>query len=261
MLLNKESPSTMRQSQAQDDIPEGPGGHELHSFFWLVLPVLFFIFRYAAHLLREQLPQLEALLKDELGIVENLTVIILMLALICTLSVLIRFGKSLHILLKVFLLLYCLGCIYFAGEEASWGQHWFGWQSSDFFQQHNDQGETNLHNTSDWLDRHPKGILSFLIFTGGVFVPLLFYFKAWRINYQRRWWWVWPTWVCMPSAIFTTIATWPSKIENEFGVQFYFDHAQEMKECYIAYFILLYIVSLARRLQHLHQHQEEFAPL
>ncbi len=33
-----------------------------------------------------------------------------------------------------------------AGEEVSWGQRIIGWESGEFFQQHNKQDETNLHN-------------------------------------------------------------------------------------------------------------------
>lgn len=33
-----------------------------------------------------------------------------------------------------------------AGEEISWGQRIFDWQVPVFFQKHNSQGETNLHN-------------------------------------------------------------------------------------------------------------------
>jgi hypothetical protein len=143
--------------------------------------------------------------------------------------------------------LYSLGCIYFAGEEASWGQHWFGWETSEFFLGINSQQETNFHNTSFWLDRAPKGIVSFFIFVGGIVVPLLFYFKSWKIDYQKRFWWLWPTLVCTPTAFFATITTWPSKVERLSGWTFYFSQAQETKELYIAYFFLLWIVSLSIR--------------
>jgi hypothetical protein len=33
-----------------------------------------------------------------------------------------------------------------AGEELSWGQRIFGWASGEFWQEHNAQNETNLHN-------------------------------------------------------------------------------------------------------------------
>ncbi len=43
---------------------------------------------------------------------------------------------------------FLLGLLLFfaAGEEISWGQRIFGIQSSEYFQKHNAQGETNLHN-------------------------------------------------------------------------------------------------------------------
>ena len=81
-------------------------------------------------------------------------------------------------------------------------------------------------------------------------IPVLFYFKSWKIDYQKRLWWLWPTLVCTPTAIFATITTWPSKIERLSGWNFYFSQAQETKELYIAYFILLCIVSLNIRYTH-----------
>ncbi|MFD0860361.1 hypothetical protein [Roseovarius aquimarinus] len=40
------------------------------------------------------------------------------------------------------------GLLFFmaAGEEISWGQRIFGWESSEFFLENNKQDETNLHN-------------------------------------------------------------------------------------------------------------------
>ena len=39
-----------------------------------------------------------------------------------------------------------LASFFFAGEEISWGQTWFGWDSPDAFLDHQGLGETNLHN-------------------------------------------------------------------------------------------------------------------
>lgn len=221
--------------------------HELHKFWWLYLPVLFFGLRYAVALFTNSSTGIESWFRHELGIVESLTVIFLVIAIFCTVNMIVRFGKSLDPLLRVFLVFYLMGCIYFAGEEASWGQHWFGWETGEYFQDINTQGETNFHNTSVWLDRIPKGTVSLLIFIGGIVIPLLFRYKSWKIDYQSRWWWLWPTLVCTPTAIFATITTWPSKIERFSGWNFYFAQAQETKEFYIAYFFLLFIVSLTIR--------------
>lgn len=222
--------------------------YELHKIWWLYLPVLFFCLRYAVGLFTNATTGLESWFRDELGVIENLTVAFLVAALFCTVRLIVAYADSMDLLLKTFLVLYCLGCIYFAGEEASWGQHWFGWQTGEFFQGINDQNETNFHNTAVWLDRIPKGIVSLLIFIGGIVVPALFYRKSWKIDYQGRFWWLFPTLVCTPTAIFATMATWPSKIERHSGVKFYFEQAQETKEFYIALFILLFIVSLSRRM-------------
>ena len=238
-----------------------PHKHELHKFWWLYLPIGFYIFRYIAHFIGNKDEGLSSLFLYELGIVETLTVVILLVALITTISVFIRFGKSLGFIVKVFLVLYCLGCIYFAGEEASWGQHWFGWETNDFFKKHNDQGETNLHNTMHLLDRTPKGIISGLILLGGVIIPLWLAYKQVQLSYSQKFWWVFPTWICLPTAVITSISTLPAKLEGEIGFDFYFSEAQETKECFIAYFILLYIISLARRLAHLHENEVEFSPV
>jgi hypothetical protein len=225
------------------------------------MPILFFGLRYLVSIFTEEATGLESWFRGELGIVENLTILLLLAALVKTLLLIHRFGKLMHLAPRLFLAFYCLGCIYFAGEEASWGQHWFGWDSGEFFQATNDQGETNIHNTSVLFDRLPKAILSLLIFIGGVVVPVYFWCKSLTIDYSKKFWWLWPTRICLPSAIFATIATWPSKIENYTGWHFYFDEAQEIKELYIAGFILLFIVSLGRRISRLQLSGEKFSPL
>jgi len=140
-------------------ISSSTGGfrHELHKFWWLYLPILFFGLRYAVALFTNASTGLEFWFRHELGIIENLTVALLVAAVFCSINMIVRYGNSLDPLLRVFLVLYSLGCIYFAGEEASWGQHWFGWETSEFFLGINSQQETNFHNTSFWLDRAPKG--------------------------------------------------------------------------------------------------------
>ena len=40
-----------------------------------------------------------------------------------------------------------LSCLYIAGEEMSWGQHFFHWNTPEYWAMVNRQEETNLHNT------------------------------------------------------------------------------------------------------------------
>lgn len=235
--------------------------HELPRLCWLYLPLAFLAMRWAIHLHTDSQNGLESWFRNETGLVENLTVFLLLVSLGVTICLLCRFNKELHFFPRIFLLLYCLGCIYFAGEEASWGQHWFGWETGDYFSSINDQQETNFHNTSILLDRLPKAVVSLLIFIGGVVVPLKFMLRKRRINYQDRLWWLLPTSICLPTAVIASIATWPSKIERAIDFNFYFDQAQEIKELYIALFILLFVVSLYLRLLQLRRAGRRFSSL
>jgi len=47
---------------------------------------------------------------------------------------------------RLFFTLLALACLYVAGEEISWGQRLFNIPTPEFFNEHNLQGETNLHN-------------------------------------------------------------------------------------------------------------------
>jgi len=67
--------------------------------------------------------------------------------------------------------------IFGLGEELSWGQRLFDWESSSFFVENNAQGESNLHNliigdekVNKWV--FGKGIAIFFITYLAVLVPL-----------------------------------------------------------------------------------------
>jgi hypothetical protein len=83
---------------------------------------------------------------EEDGIVEWLTVVGLVAGFIVCIS---RFFKLLKLKSWWFLTVtLVLGLLLFmaAGEEISWGQRILGIRSSEYFLNHNAQGETNLHN-------------------------------------------------------------------------------------------------------------------
>jgi hypothetical protein len=46
----------------------------------------------------------------------------------------------------LYLLIFGASLIFIATEEVSWGQRFFGWMSPAYFEQHNVQNETTLHN-------------------------------------------------------------------------------------------------------------------
>jgi hypothetical protein len=91
------------------------------------------------------LPRFEQYIKED-GIAEWLTVAGLLLgSVVCF----FRFVKLWRKKSKWFLFVtFSLGLFLFfaAGEEISWGQRIFGIETPEYFQQHNAQQETNLHN-------------------------------------------------------------------------------------------------------------------
>lgn len=80
------------------------------------------------------------------GFVENLTVLPLIGIIITGFRYLQQCGKQKGFPFCAVAILTILASIFVAGEEISWGQRIFNVESSDFFQKHNSQGETNLHN-------------------------------------------------------------------------------------------------------------------
>ncbi|SHJ30839.1 Tetratricopeptide repeat-containing protein [Malonomonas rubra DSM 5091] len=74
--------------------------------------------------------------------------------------------------------LLALACFYVVGEEISWGQRIFDIATPDFFQQHNQQNETNLHNFfTGPIKSTSKMLLEYLLAAGitgyGLLYPLL----------------------------------------------------------------------------------------
>lgn len=80
------------------------------------------------------------------GLLENITVLFLLAGcFVCwRRSLVLRFEKP-----KLFVwMCFLLGALFFfgAGEEISWGQRIFDVETPEFFQEHNIQNETNIHN-------------------------------------------------------------------------------------------------------------------
>ncbi len=183
----------------------------------------------------------------ERGILEFLHVIIPLASLALALRMLALPEVRRRWPLWLWLALAALGSLYVAGEEASWGQHYLQWSTPEPWQAINDQGETNLHNTSSWLDQKPRSFLELGVVVGGILIPL----AALRWPGIRRWRAaiVLPPMICLPSALIAEFARMSERALDAFadGVQL-FHRASEVQELYFYLFILLYLIVLRRRL-------------
>lgn len=167
-------------------------------------------------------------------------------------NVLKRLNRSIHHfdiqvkekLLRLWFFLASICCLYVAGEEVSWGQHIWDWATPDFWGHVNDQQETNLHNTSSWLDQKPRLILLLGIFCGGVIAPLLQKKNILKLPPSLN--------IIMPSsklgliACFAFIPYIVEKIFELYDVRI-FVRFSEVQELYMFYFVLLYLVMLRRK--------------
>ena len=88
---------------------------------------------------------------------------------------------------KVALLFLGLGFFYIvcAGEEVSWGQRVFGWETPENFKEANEQGETNLHNLEN-LPIHPKDIVSWFMKLFGIGLPVIFFYAFKKRDHLLR---------------------------------------------------------------------------
>jgi hypothetical protein len=136
---------------------------------------------------------------------------------------------------------------YIAGEEASWGQHFFAWETPPFWAAVNDQGETNLHNLSSWLDQKPRALLEAGVILGGIVIPLA---ALWRPRLRGLPGAViLPPMLCLPVAVLAEFARFSERILDSFGYQVYpFHRPSEVQEFYFYLFVLLYLTVLYRRL-------------
>lgn len=80
-------------------------------------------------------------------------------------------------------LFYALLFFLAAGEEISWGQRIFGWESSEFFAENNKQNETNIHNLMVG-DLH----LAKTLFGSVLTVVILLYLVVLPLLYPRDGW-------------------------------------------------------------------------
>jgi hypothetical protein len=76
-------------------------------------------------------------------------------------------------LLWIAVLFFALAAFYIAGEEHSWGQHFFNWNTPAYWSEINRQQETNLHNTSAWFNQRPKLVFDAAMFVGGLLIPFV----------------------------------------------------------------------------------------
>ena len=205
---------------------------------WLWLPLGFLVFQIGGEFLMPR-----PIWKDmhsENGFHEIAQFIIMAATFLVALSALIRYVLLGWSFMVVWFLIAVLGSFYVAGEEISWGQHFFGWTSGEFWREINDQGETNLHNTSSWLDQKPRLILELAVIVGGIILPLL---KRWKSSvipsFIKE---ITPPLHFIPLALMVAFLKLSEDIFEVAGIVFYI-RGSEVVELFVFYYVFLYVLN------------------
>lgn len=156
----------------------------------------------------------------------------------------IRFFLQRRMALAGWFVLAALCSLYVAGEEVSWGQHLFDWGTPDFWSAVNDQQETNLHNTTSWLDQKPRAILLIGIAVGGLLIPLLRRHRPGLL--PQRFAVIYPPSCLYVLALLSVVPHILEKILEE-TVGTPFTRLSEVQELFMFYFVLLYLIALRKR--------------
>lgn len=147
-------------------------------------------------------------------------------------------------LLKGLMLCVALGCFYIAGEEVSWGQQIFGWITPEFWLEVNDQSETNLHNTTAWLDQKPRLLLFIGIMAAGLLIPALR--RWWPSRLPTRYAVLYPSDLLVVTALGVTVPYFIQEVAESLSLH-PFERVSEVQELYMYYFILLYLADFHKR--------------
>lgn len=149
-------------------------------------------------------------------------------------------------LLKAALLFFAVACFYIAGEEHSWGQHFFHWQTPEYWSEINRQQETNLHNTFGVANHLPQLLLEIGIWIGGIAMPLWQRFVGpFRHGLLKLFA---PSAALVPTALSVAVFKIAKKIGNDDAALDLVTRPSEAMETFFYLFILYYLVIFARRI-------------
>lgn len=227
--------------------------NDLPRWFWLWTPLFLYFVHYLAWAVLA--PQTyDFWFPSETGFTENVTVVFAALAMIVGIMIIQRAMRAGEHWLAFWFLLFALGCLYFGGEEASWGQQWFHWQTPDTWAELNNQGESNFHNTDgplgSLLDQLPRNLLTLGALIAGGIMPWVRRARGKHLDPNGRGYWLLPSIVCIPCGLLVGLGSLPEKLQEKMidqGPIWVDIQSGEIKELLLAFFLLLYAASVLKR--------------
>jgi hypothetical protein len=223
-----------------------PGWKE--AWWWLGIPLSVAVFTVGSYQLFPHW-YMRAVIPEGYGLLEISHFVIPLFGLFVACSLLLlRFVRERPYVFTV-ALIGALSCLYIAGEEMSWGQHMFHWDTPEYWATVNRQEETNLHNIYDLFEKTPRSILEIGIFIGGLVVPIAALFYPWlracRVSLFL------PPAALLPTALGASLFKLVDRVQQSSYVTNILQRPSETIETYLYFFILAYLIVYARRIREL----------
>jgi hypothetical protein len=223
-----------------------PGWGE--AWWWLGIPALLAIFLIATQAISREF-YATRILPEGYGFLELGQFFIAFAGMMVALRLLFRPFVRARRLVFAFVCIAALGCLYIAGEEHSWGQHFFQWQTPEYWAAINRQQETNLHNTMHLFGKKPRAALEVSILVGGLILPLLAFFKpAIRAN---RWSLFIPAFAVVPTVLGAILFKSTDALQKKLAIPSLVMRPSEATEIFLYLFLLFYLILFTRRITEL----------
>lgn len=151
-----------------------------------------------------------------------------------------------HRLWWVLIFLGTLACFYTAGEEHSWGQHFFHWQTPEIWSAVNRQNETNLHNSSPLFNMLPRAVLELAILGLGIIYPIV----AWLVRplHIAGLEPFMPSVEIVPVSVGALVYKLDATAQKSLGLDGLVFRPAEAAETFYVLFMLFYLILISRRI-------------
>ncbi|MGH6832718.1 MAG: hypothetical protein ACRECM_06825, partial [Methyloceanibacter sp.] len=223
-----------------------PGWSE--AWWWLGVPLLVAVFTVGSYQLATDW-YMRYVLPEGYGLLEVSHFVIPLFGLFIAASLLLLPFVRARPLVFTVAFFGALSCLYIAGEEMSWGQHFFHWNTPEYWAMVNRQQETNLHKTYAIFEKTPRSLLEAGIFVGGLGVPLAAIFYPWLRACRASLFL--PAAALVPAALGALIFKVIDRLQQGGHVATILQRPSETIETYLYFFILAYLIVYARRLKEL----------
>lgn len=189
--------------------------------------------------------------QKETGLIELLTPVALIPGIIFGVKAL-RLWESLpNFTSRAWIAMVTLGAFYMAGEEISWGQWLFYWDTPEQWAHINDQNETNLHNTSAWLDQKPRLLLELWALVGAIRIWVLDA-RGKQADLGTTAYWFWPSRPLAWTGLLSALVMMPERVNDWWNIRMPspFDiRVTETQELVLGFFLSFFLASAWLRLR------------